>query len=265
MAESGAVTCGVAYKMIEPSQQDTGLIVYNAMRTSLGLSLVQGATVEDFAALAPQVTALRLSNLELAAVPPEVFFLANLQRLDLSGNRLRGLPQEMRFLSQLEVLDASCNQITEFPLLPMVLKKVYLRGNQIPTVPDLSDYAMTVIDLERNRVRFSYESVFPSTVETLMLSENHIDALPNMGDLTALKVLLLNKNSLTALPDSMEGLSIRKLELSQNGLTAIPFVISSLASLLVLHLKNNKITSVPEWADSLDELCLEGNPIESAS
>ena len=178
MTDSMFITMSSTVMQIEEPPQNTSLLVYNAMRASLGLSHVQGATQQDFLTLAPKVTALRLSNMGLSSVPLEVLYLGNLKHLDVSGNHLSSLPAELLYLSKLEVLDASRNILTEFPALPAGTQKVYLEDNRIETVPDLSKAVLTVIDLESNRVRFSHDSRFPKTVTTLMLSENLIDVLP---------------------------------------------------------------------------------------
>ena len=59
---------------------------------------------------------LDLSNLELQALPNDVWDLHNLQHLDLSGNALTSLPIEVNQLKNLIELNLTDNKFTLFPI-----------------------------------------------------------------------------------------------------------------------------------------------------
>ena len=128
----------------------------------------------------------------------------------------------------------------------------------------LSYLSLTLLELSENRIVFTAESIFPSTVETLILSENLLERLPDISGLRELKVLLANDNALSSLPAGMAGLPMWKIELNGNQFREIPAVVVELPKLKILHMKRNQITGVPEFVQtmsSLGELCLQGNGI----
>lgn len=101
------------------------------------------------------------------------------------------------------------------------LQQLYLSGNHIQSLPQLSRLA--VINLDNN---------------------NLTKLTPDIGMLTSLRELYLGFNQLTTLPVEMSNLTnLRILDLQSNSFSVIPSVIFPLSQLQSLNLMNNELTS----------------------
>lgn len=152
-------------------------------------------------------TALQLSNLGLAEVPPQMFELTQLKRLYLDGNALTELPAEIGRLQQLEVLSVSSNQLTALP----------------PEVGQLTN--LTTLDLHSNALQ---------------------SLPPEIGNLTQLRSLSLHGNGLTALPLEIGQLEeVTWLQLHDNRLVALPPEVGRLPNLHRLTVQRNPLAFPP--------------------
>lgn len=159
---------------------------------------------------------------------------------------------------------------------------LYLRGNQITSVPDSIGNLTTLthLDLSNNQLTIVPEAVgnlinlyeldlqeneltsIPTGIgnlinlHTLVADDNLIVSLPeSIGNLNKLQSLGLTTNKLTSLPASIGGLtSLREMWLSVNQIASIPDSIGGLVSLEHLDLTWNKLTNVPESIGNLSGL-----------
>ncbi len=122
-----------------------------------------------------RVYRLDLSKNKLAAIPPEVFTLRNLQMLNLSKNRIKEIPPGIAELKHLQRLDLSRNVLVQIPV-------------QIGELENL-----LFLDLSRN---------------------NLISLPKEIGRLKRLEYFNLWDNDLSDLPDEIAGMDrLRELEL----------------------------------------------------
>jgi Leucine-rich repeat (LRR) protein len=113
-------------------------------------------------------TNLRLDELQLTELPPEIGNLNNLQRLWLDSNQLSSLPPEIGNLTNLQTL--------------------YLQENQLSSLPS--------------------EIGNLTNLQTLYLQENQLSSLPSeIGNLNNLCRLHLASNQLQHLPTEIEQLT----------------------------------------------------------
>lgn len=168
-------------------------------------------TRDNVQTYAPQLTALHLANKNLTTIPPIVFQLTSLKRLDLSGNSISSVPEGMTRLENLEVLDLSKNHLTHFPPIPRQLQKLFLAENRIESIPDLSETALSILDLESNGVQFSIQWRFPLGIVRAQLSHNLIASLPDLSPYSQLRILELRGNPLDE--ECLKGLTIEKIEI----------------------------------------------------
>ena len=117
---------------------------------------------------AHSVTKVKLSNRGLNEIPTIVFQLPNLKQLDLSRNTICSLPRDILDMTQLEVLDLSKNFLENFPEVPNSLKQIYLKGNQIRDVLDLSGSQLSIVDLVDNPIESFDSSCFPEGAKVVI-------------------------------------------------------------------------------------------------
>ena len=175
------------------------------------------------------ITHLYLSE-DLTEFPTAILSLADtLEVLDLSNNKLSTLPNELAQLHQLRIIFASNNC---FEVLPEVLgqcenlEMVGFKSNQIKVVPEKS---------------------LPEQLRWLILTDNHIEALPE---------------SLGERP------RLQKLALAGNRLTTLPTTLHKLTNLELLRLSANRLTECPEHLLDLPKLAwfaFAGNPFSEAN
>lgn len=86
----------------------------DAMPLEIKASQIRAWMNSNKTALA-KIQTLRLTNLGLTTVPPEIQLFFNLRSLCLSFNKLTGLPFEIQHLSKLGELHLSSNNFSSFP------------------------------------------------------------------------------------------------------------------------------------------------------
>ena len=212
----------------------------------------------------------QISTLSLVANTP----LSHLTYLDLSGNsKLRSL-QSLQILQHslrvllaarcqisdissledfqlLEVLDLENNLVSTFPQRLIGLKKLNLRGNLIPSLPDgfcdaigLTELNLQALQLKTLPSRFGQLS----NLEKLTLRGNRLNDVSGVESLKQLKFLDLTKpgNGISFTLCDLSGLAnITELRLAGMRLAEIPSSILDLSSLYYLDLVQNAITAVP--------------------
>ncbi len=79
--------------------------------SNLNITTIDGVVFEQINEQWPHLQWLYLTNNQLAALPPEIRHLQQLQDLDLSHNELTALPPEIRHLTNLQMLYLSYNPL----------------------------------------------------------------------------------------------------------------------------------------------------------
>jgi Leucine-rich repeat (LRR) protein len=172
------------------------------------------------------------SNNRIAAIPPAIRALANLQRLTLSANDLVEVPREL----------CECVQ----------LRALVLDRNRIARLPPDAPWANL------------------SKLQTLSLSRNALTELPSgLGALASLTKLAVAGNRLRALPAELASCAkLEEVDASDNDPSAftVPSSLGRLTKLSALHLDNSGVTEIPTevltGCVALVTLNLHGCPIE---
>ena len=228
--------------------------------------------IKDAAAL--RTTELKLSEMRLTSLPPEIAQLKNLRSLDLSKNLLTSLPPEIAQVAKLNVLDLGANQFTSVPAgilrlanLGMLNLGVNRLSSLPPEIGGLRD--LFGLHLPANQLTALPPEIGQLTNLThLYVWDNRLSSLPpEIAHLKNLWRVDLHENQLTSLPREIAQVSeLTTLHLADNRLTCLPPEIVRLANLEWLHLGGNQLTLLPPGIAQLAKvryLDLEGNQLTS--
>lgn len=205
-------------------------LLNNLTQLHLAENLLTGTIPESLGAI------LNLKELDLrgnqltGSIPPELGILGILAKLDLGFNRLTGeIPFTFSNLQRLRDLYLDGNQLTgdlTFVLDLPLMTNVYLRGNAFSgDLPRLALFwqILAVGDLGENEFT---GAIPPSTgqfrfIETLLLDGNALTgAVPSeMNSLSTLRILSLSNNHLDALPDLTGMTALDSMNVAENRLT----------------------------------------------
>lgn len=167
----------------------------------------------------------------LEQFPREIFDLADsLQVLNLSGNALSSLPDDLHRLTRLEVLFVSDNLFTE---LPRVLGRCA---------------RLSMIGFKANRIEHVPAESLPPQLRWLILTDNHLQALPDqLGQCPLLQKLMLAGNRLQSLPASLAHCQqLELLRISANQLQSLPDWLMQMPALAWLAHSGNPFSRSPE-------------------
>lgn len=217
---------------------------------------------------------LRLANLGLVALPPQIAHFPHVPRLYAEGNRLTTLPDEVGDMVLLSWLNLAKNRIASLPrTLAHVpaLRTLYLTDNDLAAIPS------TVFELAELR--------------TLSIGDNQLTEIPEaIGDMPALADLSLYDNQLRDLPRSLaklpltflhlgdhaweeppavlgECMQLETLWIASRALKRLPAAICKLPKLKELMLWYSSVTEVPDELyemTQLRELRIKNNPLPDA-
>ncbi|KAL2832400.1 hypothetical protein BDW59DRAFT_104556 [Aspergillus cavernicola] len=177
--------------------------------------------------------------------------LSNLEVLDLHENSLTSLPDTLADLSSLRVLDVGNNQLTSLPLeilrtLPLkeiIAPKNKLKGTLFPaSVHKLN--ALQNLDVVGNAlVKLSDgENLELPGLQTLSISMNRIQSLPDVSSWQALLTLSAEDNSISEFPPGFTGLkTIRNVDLTGNDISKLDERIGLMDSLVTFRIANNPL------------------------
>lgn len=218
---------------------------------------------------------LKLDNLGLTVIPPQIFLLKHLETLDLSYNKITRIPNNIRSLKNLKDLKLIHNEIRKIPAEVCLLKKLAkfeIVGNKISGLPEGFRNLKNLVwlNLNYNPLRVIPNVVFEiqqlgvlgiaaceltsispriSNLRKLFLldaSRNFITTLPSaICSMTELIALYLYDNKLRNLPSGFEDANLRNLLLHENDLQDLPDCLSKITTLQELTLHGNESLGLP--------------------
>lgn len=169
---------------------------------------------------------LRISEVKLAIIPPEISNLINLQTLILYGNDIENIPCGFEKLDKLKFLDLSRNKISQIPDFINFLTNldtINLSCNNIQEIPSISKLEKLInLDLSFNFVG-DFTSLCQDNLlnlSSLNLKSNHVNIIPeNLQNLSNLKQINLASNKIKCVPKSVVNLQkLKDIDLSENPL-----------------------------------------------
>lgn len=194
---------------------------------------------------APNLRSLDISGNRLAELPAWLWELAHLEQLAAAANRLRRLDRAVSRLSRLRELDVSDNRLSELP--PELagcqeLRRLDVSGNALQDISVLGQMpALVVLDAADNRIGALTLPPSPATLQSLDLSGNRLESLPDT--FAAFRVL-------------------RRLDLSGNRLTSADLAVIRQLPLQELYLDDNLLGQRLDLGEvrNLQRLSMLGNP-----
>lgn len=218
---------------------------------------------------------LNVANNSLSALPREVGNMRYLSSLDVSRNQLTSLPEEIcRLDFSLEELRIAENAITELPASFGRFRRLRIldaSGNEIEQLPVGFDEVKSLVylDLSKNRLADVDAVVGLFAVETLNLSDNVIEQLPDdvIESMKSLVTLDISRNKFVRLPRGIGRIRpLKNVLAAGNNITSITDDLGSDQLLEFVDLSDNRIESLPSDLRrfrSVGRLLLGGNQIFS--
>ncbi|XP_035699357.1 leucine-rich repeat-containing protein 40-like isoform X2 [Branchiostoma floridae] len=217
---------------------------------------------------------LNVSHNKLQSLPPELCHLTNLLYLHVDYNKLTELPNDLGTLEHIEDLDLSHNELATLP--PSIgyvsrLTKFNASNNKLANLPpEIGDlHNIRVLDLSNNQLEYLPSDVGRlGKLEQLYIKYNKLREFPNLQQCEQLKELHAGFNLIGCLSADhlklLPGLVL--LDLRDNKLTSIPEEITHMQHLQRLELSNNDLSSLPfslGLMSSLKSVNLDGNPLRT--
>ena len=169
---------------------------------------------------------LRLAQMDLDTLPPEIGFCDRLETIDLMGNPIDNLPETL----------VECRQLYE-------LKISYKTFYRL-----LDDYMFQLIDEGKIRSEHIPHVIFElESLQSLDLNQTKLNFIPPDHTLLNLNELYLSNNSFTAIPESICSMKqLKLLDMSQNRIETIPEHFLQIKRLETLILSYNQLTTLPK-------------------
>ncbi|KAL3475315.1 hypothetical protein BJX99DRAFT_230043 [Aspergillus californicus] len=177
--------------------------------------------------------------------------LSNLEVLDLHENSLTSLPNTIGDLSSLRILNVGQNQLTglpfdllrTLPLKEIIASKNKLTGALFPASVLKLD-ALQNLDVVGNALKelSEGESLELPALQTLGISMNRIQSLPDVSSWQALLTLSAEDNSISELPPGFTELkNIRNVDLTGNDISKLDEKIGLMESLVTFRIASNPL------------------------
>jgi len=140
-----------------------------------------------------QLTSVDIRFQNLSEVPKSLCECINLTKLDMGNNRLNKLPKDLAKLENLKILFLTLN---EFEVIPPILKSMK---------------RLTMLSLKKNKIIKAECENLPVQIEWLIMTENKISDITNIGRLTSLRKCMFSHNRLSEIPNEIK--HCKKLEM----------------------------------------------------
>ncbi|EAW13346.1 uncharacterized protein ACLA_053920 [Aspergillus clavatus NRRL 1] len=195
---------------------------------------------------------LRLANnLLQGSFSSDVGSLAQLELLDMHDNSLTSLPESLGQLASLRVLDVGGNQLTSLPLesLSKLSLKVLraprnkLSGTLMPISVNRLD-SLQELDVTCNALTAisDHDDLDLPSLQTLSISVNRIQRLPNVSSWQELLILSAEDNSLSTIPQGFVDLkNLKNVDFTGNDISRLDEKIGLMQGLSTLRLANNPL------------------------
>ncbi|CAF1367572.1 unnamed protein product [Adineta steineri] len=189
---------------------------------------------------------LRLSQMDLDTLPPEIGFCDKLETIDLTGNPIDNLPETL----------VECRQLYEFKINYKTFYKL------------LDNYMLELIDEGKIRSEHIPQVIY-ELESLLVLDLNHtkLNFISNEHTLLNLNELYLAHNSFTDIPESLSTMDqLKLLDMSHNRIQNIPEHFIKIKRLEILNLSNNNLTILPSniaQLTTLKKLIVSHNQIDT--
>ncbi|UII77798.1 DUF5018 domain-containing protein [Flagellimonas sp. HMM57] len=197
----------------------------------------------------PNLESIFIVNASLSSVPKEIGELKNLKSLTIAQTNIDAIPTEIGNLKNLTELSISDNKITEIPSSIgnlTNLETLFFGGNLI------TNFTEEITQL-KNLTILGFGS---SDMETFP------EGITQMTNLTSLNI---TESSIESLSDEIGNLvNLTRLDLRENKIKAIPASVGSLTNLEDLILHFNQIAELPREIGNLSKLeafLIQGNPV----
>ncbi|GAB7363575.1 hypothetical protein MBLNU230_g4146t1 [Neophaeotheca triangularis] len=225
----------------------------NLTRLDLAHNKLDNSTLETLAQVG-NLKELKLAHNQLAGNFPPTFCrqLPRLEILDLQSNRLLALPEALRDLGSLRVLNVSGNQLTSLPMealnaLPLTeldANSNALIGPLFPLNCESAHRTLKTLNVANNSLAaltFGEKLELPA-LQHLDVSNNHLAALPAVGDWRALTTLMAGENKISEVPEGFVGLSgLRNVNFASNDLRLLKSEVGRMEGLVSLVVSGNPL------------------------
>ncbi|WP_281986289.1 leucine-rich repeat domain-containing protein [Aquimarina aggregata] len=245
---------------------------------------------------------LDLSNQNLKSLPESIKKIKDLRMLDISSNpeldlqqvfeqlaqyntieilildslSIEKLPESIKQLSKLKQLSLAYNPKIDleynFDLIAeLPIEFLNLKGNElsklpenIKTIPTIKDLNLSFNTIKTAR-NFELLGMLPN-LYSLWLDHNQLDKLPpEISKVNQVRFLYIDHNRLQKFPKEMSKMKTWVIHAGYNEFTQLPKVFTTMKSLFMVHINNNKINTIPTVYEvekySLAGLILDNNPI----
>ncbi|PHH74286.1 hypothetical protein CDD80_3186 [Ophiocordyceps camponoti-rufipedis] len=220
----------------------------------------------DVIAQIPGLKDLSLAKNHLSGpLNPVLCRLGSLEALDVHGNDITALPADMEHLSLLRTLNLSENKLgslrfdslAKLPLTQLLVRKNKLSGALIRE-PISSLPFLQTLDVSANQLTHLVppgSSISLPVVNSVSLSMNRLQGLPDMATWVKLVTLAVQDNHISSIPESFASLGkLRHADFSSNHVRVVPPEIARMGELTTMWLRGNPLVDRKFTTISTDQL-----------
>ncbi|RDA93151.1 hypothetical protein CP533_3189, partial [Ophiocordyceps camponoti-saundersi (nom. inval.)] len=220
----------------------------------------------DVIAQIPGLKDLSLAKNRLSGpLNPVLCRISCLEALDLHNNSISALPVDMENLLHLRTLNLSENKLdslsfdglAKLPLTQLLVRKNKLSGTLIRE-PVRSLPLLQTLDASANQLTHLVPTgsiVGLPVVNSVSLSMNRIQELPDMTTWTSIVTLAVDENHISTVPDSFTSLGrLRHADFSNNHIRFVPPEIARMGELMTIWLRGNPLVDRKFATMSTDQL-----------